>query len=96
MVDTIKPNQTIYIYIYIYCHPQTDLFRSIRTHQHICELCGVKIIQLITRGPSLQQAATASSKVQLVFCYINSYAKVSLTIMVSNYTWCKNDSSQSF
>ena len=23
----------IYIYIYIYCHPQTDLFRSIRTHQ---------------------------------------------------------------
>ena len=23
----------IYIYIYIYSHPQTDLFRSIRTHQ---------------------------------------------------------------
>ena len=23
----------IYIYIYIYCHPQTNLFRSIRTHQ---------------------------------------------------------------
>ena len=25
----------IYIYIYIYtCHPQTDLLRSIRTHQY--------------------------------------------------------------
>ena len=22
-----------YIYIYIYSHPQTDLFRSIKTHQ---------------------------------------------------------------
>ena len=26
-------NVYIYIYIYIYSHPQTDLFRSIRTHQ---------------------------------------------------------------
>ena len=30
-----------YIYIYINCHPQTDLFRSIRTHQHhLASVCG--------------------------------------------------------
>ena len=28
-----KWTYTNYIYIYIYSHPQTDLFRSIRTHQ---------------------------------------------------------------